>query len=128
MAGRVPNGNRWRQYHFNLPRGVRAEIRPVTTAVMAAAQASASRRLGAIRTASADLNPDMAKGVAFAFLAKALTRHSVVAWEGVGAAAGKPLDLTPEHVERLMDLDNIAAAFWDQTTRPVAAVATEGNG
>jgi hypothetical protein len=64
----------------------------------------------------------------FAFLAKALTRHGVVAWEGVGAAAGKPLDLTPEHVERLMDLDDIAAAFWDQATRPVAAVATEGNG
>jgi hypothetical protein len=38
---------------------VRVEIRPVTTAVMAAAQAAASRRLGAIRIADPDLDPDM---------------------------------------------------------------------
>jgi hypothetical protein len=31
-------------------------------------------------------------------------------------------------VERLMDLDDIAAAFWDRATAPVAAVALEGNG
>jgi hypothetical protein len=40
-------------YWLDLPRGVRVEIRPVTTAVMAAAQAEASRRLGAMRTATA---------------------------------------------------------------------------
>ncbi|MBX6746350.1 MAG: hypothetical protein IRY87_30310 [Acetobacteraceae bacterium] len=115
-------------YWLDLPRGVRVEIRPVTTAVMAAAQAAASRRLGAIRAADVDLDPDMARGLAFAFLVKALARHAVTAWDGVGDAAGKPLDLTPEHVERLMDLDDIATAFWDQATRPVAAVAAEGNG
>ncbi len=64
----------------------------------------------------------------FAFLVKALARHAVVAWEGVGDAAGKPLPLSPEAVERLMDLDDIAAAFWDRATAPVAAVAAEGNG
>lgn len=115
-------------YWLDLPRRVRVEIRPVTTAVMAAAQAAASRRLGAIRAASEDLDPDMAKGLAFAFLVKALARHAVTAWDGIGDAAGQPLDLTPEHVERLMDLDDIAAAFWDQATRPVSAVAAEGNG
>lgn len=113
---------------LDLPRGVRVEIRPVTTAVMAAAQAAASRRLGAVRAANEDLDPDMAKGLAFAFLVKALARHAVTAWEGVGDASGRPLSLTPEHVERLMDLDDIAASFWDQTTRPVVAVAAEGNG
>lgn len=116
------------QYWLDLPRAVRVEIRPVTTAVMAAAQAAASRRLGVVRAASDDLDPDMARGLAFAFLVKALARHAVTAWEGVGEAAGLPLDLTPEHVERLMDLDDIAAAFRDPATRPVAAVATEGNG
>lgn len=112
---------------LDLPRGVRVEVRPVTTAVMAAAQAAASRRLGAIRASTEDLDQDMAKGLAFAFLVKALARHAVIAWDGVGDAAGQPLDLTPEHVERLMDLDDIAAAFWDQATRPVVAVAAEGN-
>ena len=115
-------------YWLDLPRGVRVEIRPVTTAVMAAAQASSSRRLGALRAASEDLDPDMARGLAFAFLVKALARHAVTAWEGVGDAAGKPLPLSPEAVERLMDLDDIAAAFWDQATRPVAVVTAEGNG
>ncbi|WP_149539364.1 hypothetical protein [Siccirubricoccus phaeus] len=115
-------------YWLDLPRGVRVEIRPVTTAVMAAAQAAASRRLGAIRAAGEDLDPDMARGLAFAFLVKALARHAVTAWDGIGDAEGKPLPLSPEAVERLMDLDDIAAAFWDQATRPVAAVAAEGNG
>jgi hypothetical protein len=54
----------------------------------AAAQAAASRQLGAIHAADADLDPDMARGLAFAFLVKSLARHAVTAWEGVGASAG----------------------------------------
>jgi hypothetical protein len=50
-------------YWLALPRGVRVEIRPVTTAVMAAAQAGSARRLGALRAASEDLDPDMARGL-----------------------------------------------------------------
>jgi len=76
-------------YWLDLPRGVRVEIRPVTTAVMAAAQAGSARRLGALRAAEADLDPDMARGLAFAFLVKALARHAVTAWEGVGDTAGR---------------------------------------
>jgi hypothetical protein len=122
----LPTGPCW----IDLPHGVRVEIRPVTTAVMAAAQAAASRRLGAARAEAGDtgIEPDMAKGLAFAFLVKALARHSVVAWEGVGDRHGAPLDPTPDNVERLMDLDDMAAAFWDGATAPVAAVAAEGNG
>jgi hypothetical protein len=115
-------------YWLDLPRGVRVEIRPVTTAVMAATQAGSARRLGALRAAEADLDPDMARGLAFAFLVKALARHAVTAWEGVGDAAGKPLPLSPGAVERLMDMDEMAAAFWDRATGPVATVALEGNG
>ena len=50
-------------YWLDLPRGVRVEIRPVTTAVMAAAQAGSARRLGALRAATEDLDPDMARGL-----------------------------------------------------------------
>ncbi len=114
-------------YWLDLPRGVRVEIQPVTTAIMAAAQAASSRRLGTLKAATPDLDPDMARGLAFAFLVKALARHAVTAWDGVGDAAGQPLPLSPEAVERLMDLDDIAAAFWDRATAPVAAVAIEGN-
>jgi hypothetical protein len=114
-------------YWLDLPRGVRVEIRPVTTPIMAAAQAAAARRLAAIRLADPDLDPDLARGLAFAFLVKALARHVVIAWQGVGDAAGQPLPLSPEAVERLMDLDDVAAAFWDRATAPVAVVAAEGN-
>jgi hypothetical protein len=48
-------------YWLDLPRGVRVGLRPVTTAVMAAAQAAAARRLGALRAASEDLDPGMAR-------------------------------------------------------------------
>jgi hypothetical protein len=34
-------------YWIDLPRGVRVEVKPVTTAIMAAAQAAAQRRLAA---------------------------------------------------------------------------------
>ncbi|WP_419898215.1 hypothetical protein [Roseomonas sp. USHLN139] len=137
-------------YWLELPRGVRVEIRLVTTSVMAAAQAGSARRLGALRAAEADLDPDMARGLAFrlgalraaeadldpdmarglafAFLVKALARHAVTAWEGVGDAAGKPLPLSPEEVERLMGMDEMAAAFWDRATHLIAAVTLKGNG
>jgi hypothetical protein len=114
-------------YWLALPRGVRVEIRPVTTAVMAAAQAASARRLSALRAAESELDPDMARGLAFAFLVKALARHAILTWEGIGDTSGKPLPLSPDAVERLMDFDDIAAAFWDRATSPVATVAMEGN-
>jgi hypothetical protein len=115
-------------YWVDLPRGVRVEIRPVTTAVMAAAQAAAQRRLAALREADVEMDPDLARGLAFALLVKALARHAVTAWEGVGDAAGKPLPLSPEAVERLMDLDKMAGAFWERALLPIRTVAAEGNG
>jgi hypothetical protein len=115
-------------YWLDLPRGVRVEIRPVTTAVMAAAQAAAQRRLAALREADTEMDPDLARGLAFALLVKALARHAVTAWEGVGDAAGKPLPLSPEAVERLMDLDEMAGAFWERALLPIRTVAAEGNG
>ena len=110
-------------YWLDLPRGVRVEIRPVTTAVMAAAQ----RRLAALREADTEMDPDLARGLAFAFLAKTLARHAVTAWEGVGDVAGRPLPLSPEAVERLMDLDEMASAFWERALLPIRSVAAEGN-
>lgn len=85
-------------YWLDLPRGVGVEIRPVTTAIMAAAQAAASRRLGVICAADPEFDPDMSHGLAFAFLVRALARHAVTAKEGVGDAAGQPLPLTPKAV------------------------------
>ncbi len=82
-------------YWLTLPRGVRVEIRPVTTAVMAAAQTASARRLSALRAAEPELDPDMARGLAFAYLVKALARHAILAWEGIGDASGNPWAMRP---------------------------------
>ena len=115
-------------YWIDLPRGVRACIRPVTTAIMAAAQNAASRRLAAARADDASLDADLARGLAFAFLVKGLARHAIVEWEGIGDADGKPIPPTEEAVEKLMDLDDFASAFWQAAEMPVARVRAEGNG
>lgn len=41
---------------------------------------------------------------------------------------GIPLPLSPEAVERLMDIDDVAAGFWDSATALVSMVTAEGNG
>ena len=119
----IPTEPRW----LDLPEGVRLLARPITTAVMQAAQASAARRLEAARAAE-PLDPDWERGLAFLYLVQGLARHAVLEWEGVGDATGAPLPLSPEAVDRLMEHDAIASAFWGRATAPVQAVVAEGNG
>ncbi len=119
-------------YWLALPHGVRLRIRPVTTAVLAAAQARAQRDVEALRTEPppdfADLSdPDVARGVAFATLVKALARHAIVAWEGVGDVDGAPLDFAPDHAAALMDIEEMATAFWSAAMAPLDKVTAEGN-
>lgn len=125
----IPTEPTW----IDLPQEVRLRIRPVTTAVVAAAQSASLREAEALRDAGdpsgVDLaDPDVAKGVGFALMVKALARYAVLEWEGVGDTAGILLPCTPENIARLMDLDEMATAFWRAAFAPVAAVSAEGNG
>lgn len=120
----VPTEPQW----IELARGVHVLVRPVTTALMAAAQAGAAREIEAARAVDPDMDADLARGLAFAACVKALARHVVTDWQGVGNAAGEPIPCTPDDVARLMEFDFIATAFWDRVTRPAAAVSAEGNG
>lgn len=115
-------------YWSDLPHGVRLHIRPVTTAIVAAAQHRAAR-LGreAAEEAGGELDPDMSRGLAFMLMAKALARFAVQGWEGVIGPDGTALPLTPEAVERLMDIESMAAAFWDAAIKPIQLVTAEGN-
>jgi len=119
----IPTEPRW----LDLPQGVRLLSRPITTAVMQAAQSAAARRLEAAREAQ-PLDPDWERGLAFLYLVQGLARHAVLDWQGVGDAAGAPLPLSPAAVERLMEHDAIASAFWSRATAPAHAVVAEGNG
>jgi hypothetical protein len=118
---------------IDLPQEVRLRIRPVTTAVVAAAQSASLREAEALRDAGdpggLDLaDPDIAKGLGFALMVKALARYAVLEWDGVGDTDGTPLPCTPENLALLMDLDEMATAFWRAAFAPVAAVSAEGNG
>jgi hypothetical protein len=125
----IPTEPTW----IDLPQEVRLRIRPVTTAVVAAAQSASLREAEALRDAGdaggLDLtDPDVAKGVGFALMVKALARYAVLDWWNVGDANGTPLPCTPENVELLMDLDEMATTFWRAAFAPVVAVSAEGNG
>jgi hypothetical protein len=124
----IPTEPTW----IDLPQEVRLRIRPVTTAVVAAAQSASLREAEALRDAGdpsgLDLaDPDIAKGLGFALMVKALARYAVLDWEGVGDGEGQPLPCTPDNIARLMDLDEMATAFWRAAFAPVAAVSAEGN-
>jgi hypothetical protein len=113
----------------DLPHGVRVRIKPVTTAIVSAAQHRAAR-LGreAAEAAGGELDPDMSRGLAFVLMAKALARFAVEEWEGVAGADDAPLPISPDAVESLMDIESMASAFWDAALRPIQAVSAEGNG
>lgn len=97
----LPTAPEW----LRLPRGVRVEVLPLTTRVVA--RSAPSLRIGAIRASGADLDADMARGPAFAFLIRTLARHAVIAWEGVGDRDG-------------------ANALADRITAPLASLHKEG--
>jgi hypothetical protein len=130
-------------YWLDLPAGVRLQVRPLTTAVMAAAQARAQQAVAELaeqvrarRDAGLPLDalPDLEDeaeraGLAQLLLVKALARHAILAWEGVLAAEGEaPAPVTPETVGDLMEgFWVVADAFLRQYTAPIDALLSEGN-
>lgn len=115
-------------YWVEMPLGVRLRIKPVTTALVSAAQHRAAR-LGraAAEAAGGELDPDISRGLAFVLMAKALARFAVEEWEGVAGADGSALPFSPDLAERLMDIESMASAFWDAALKPIQAVSAEGN-
>ncbi len=94
-------------------------VAPVTTAVMAAARADGG--MAGLDEAS----PREELAVA---MAKALARRVVLDWEGVGNAEGKPLPVTPEGVDALMDLWPIFEAFQREVLAQFLLLESEKNG
>ena len=114
----LSNEPRW----LDLGHGVRVLVEPLTTAVMLAARSDPS-----ILAATADIkvidawtaadddvtqsetgpsNDDLAR-----IVAKAVARIVVHDWEGVGDAEGKPLSVTPDGIDALLEIWPIFEAF-----------------
>jgi hypothetical protein len=94
----LTNDPRW----YDLACGVRVKLRPLTTALMVA-----TRSDPAVEAIPEDA-PDAERAVVFA---KALARHAVLAWEGIGDAAGNPIDPSPKAIDALLDIWPIFEAF-----------------
>ena len=93
---------------LDLGHGVRLFLQPLTTAVMLAARSDPAI-LAATQVTEGDgaaSNDDLAR-----IVAKAVARIVVKDWEGVGDEDGKPLSLTPEGIDALLELWPIFEAF-----------------
>jgi hypothetical protein len=77
--------------------GVRVTARPITVAAMLLARAAAA---DVLRNADGDADATIAAGEAFT---RALARHAITDWDGVGDKDGAPVKPTPERIDQLMD-------------------------
>jgi hypothetical protein len=98
----LSNEPRW----LDLGHGVRLLVDPLTTAIMLAARSDP-----AIVAAAADAETETSIDDLARIVAKAVARIVVKDWDGVGNEDGKPLPLTPEGIDALLELWPIFEAF-----------------
>ena len=93
---------------LDLGHGVRLLVEPLTTAIMLAARSDPALVAAVVEADSdaAHSNDDLAR-----IVAKAVARIVVKDWDGVGDENGKPLPLTPEGIDALLELWPIFEAF-----------------
>ena len=129
-------------YWLDLPAGVRLKVRPLSTAVMSAAQASVIKQIGDWRQeikarseSGADVtdipnvdDENTRMGVTEALLVSALARGAVIAWEGVmdkTGAAESPVN--DQNISELMSIWFVSQDFWKQYTAEISLLEIEGN-
>ncbi|WP_347268132.1 hypothetical protein [Paracoccus sp. (in: a-proteobacteria)] len=98
--------------------GLRLQITPVTTAIMASARAD---------TALDHLDEHAPKEVLAVAMAKAVARRVVIAWEGVGDDAGDALILSPAGIDALLDIWPVFEAFQERVLGPYLMLDAEKN-
>jgi hypothetical protein len=128
-------------FEIELPYGVRASVKPLTTTAMAAAQSAARRLLerieGDVRERKENglsvadlpaLEDDAARdGLYQALLIKELARRHIVGWDGVEGDDG-PAEPTPENVAALMDLYPVGERFFQEFTLRQVLLTAAKNG
>ncbi len=91
---------------LDLGHGVRLLVEPLTTAIMLAARSDPTIVATADGAEGSASNDDLAR-----IVAKAVARIVVKDWEGVGDDNDKPLPLTPDGIDALLELWPIFEAF-----------------
>ncbi|NBO18995.1 MAG: hypothetical protein EBV03_07185 [Proteobacteria bacterium] len=119
---------------MDLPSGVRVRVRPLSTAIMNAAQSNVIKQIKALQAdAAAEIQPNMQNedsryGLSEALLVKALAVAAIIEWEGVMNAAGdEAAAVDDKSVCDLMDIWFVGQEFWKQYTTSYFALEVEGN-
>ena len=103
---------------LDLGSGLRLHVLPVTTAIMVAA-----RNDPTVESLSKDASQEEMALV----MAKAVARHVVRDWEGVGDESGKPVPVTPEGIDALLDIWPVFEAFQTRCLAPHLMLDAEKN-
>ncbi|MBI2718141.1 MAG: hypothetical protein HY245_15325 [Rhizobiales bacterium] len=82
-------------YWLDLLSGVRIKVRPATVAAIIGARAAAAE---AMKAQGADVS------LGSAAFTRSLARWGIVAWEGIGDADGKPVDVSPDNIDALLEV------------------------
>jgi hypothetical protein len=103
---------------LDLVPGLRLQVRPVTTAVMVAARSDPG---------VADLPETAAREAMALAMARAVARRVVTDWEGVGDAQGRPVPVSPEGIDALLDIWPVFEAFQARCLAPQLMWEAEKN-
>lgn len=129
-------------YWLDLPSQVRVHVRPLTTAIMTAAQAVVMKYIAALREeikaaeesgrtpwTFPDLeNEQVRLGLSQSLLVKALALAAIIEWENVMLPDSDALaPVTEQSVSDLMDVWFIGQQFWDKYTTSFMLAKLEGN-
>lgn len=121
---RLAQKERW----VDLPHGVRLLVVPITTVLVAAAQASARRRaLELLGKEDLPESETLRRGVALMLTIQALGRECIRAWQNVVDEDGEEVPLTSAAVDMLLSHEEMAFSFFDAVMSPLRAVDAEGN-
>jgi urease accessory protein UreF len=121
---RLAQKERW----VELPHGVRLRVAPITTIMVAAAQAAARKRvLDLLGKEEMPEQENLRRGVALMLTIQALGRECIRAWENVVDEEGAAVPITPGAIEVLLSHEEMAFAFFESVMNPLQAVQAEGN-
>ena len=110
----LSSGPKW----LDLGSGLRLQVLPVTTAIMVAA-----RNDPAVEA----LPEGASKEEQALVMAKAVARRVLTGWEGVGDASGKPVPVSPEGIDALLDIWPVFEAFQTRCLAPHLMLEQEKN-
>lgn len=132
----LPKAPQW----LSLPLGMRAKVRPISSAIQNAALYQAKQEFVSLLTDARNGGADMEqvdnllnssealKEGTFSYLyAVGLGEVAILEWEGVDDAKGNPAPVTPANVRLFMDVPGISQAFIAAYEEPLRALTAEGN-